>query len=141
MQSSTSSASQETFPGLSDLPEGFRYKPELIEIDVERSLIESMHALDFAPFQFHGFEGKRRVVSYGWRYDFNGGGLKKAEGLPAFLLPVREAASASFGNFGPRSFSRLTISSMEFAELSPSLFQCVTNCEAFQGTAGMLCSH
>src|SRR5436190_17784699 len=34
-------------------------------------------------------------------------------------------------HFGPRSFSRLTISSMEFAELSPSLFQCVTNCEAF----------
>jgi alkylated DNA repair dioxygenase AlkB len=97
MQSSTSSASQETFPGLSALPEGFRYKPELIEIDVERSLIESMHALDFAPFQFHGFEGKRRVVSYGWRYDFNGGGLKKAEGLPAFLLPVREAAAAAFG--------------------------------------------
>jgi alkylated DNA repair dioxygenase AlkB len=97
MQSSTSSASQETLPGLSDLPEGFRYKSDLIDIDVERYLIESMLALDFAPFQFHGFEGKRRVVSYGWRYDFNGGGLKKAEDLPAFLLPVREAAAAAFG--------------------------------------------
>src|ERR1051325_3955218 len=97
MQSSTSSASQETLPSLSDLPEGFRYKSDLIDIDVERYLIESMHALDFAPFQFHGFEGKRRVVSYGWRYDSNGGGLKKAEDLPAFLLPVREAAAAAFG--------------------------------------------
>jgi len=97
MQSSTSSASQETLPSLSDLPDGFRYKSDLIDIDVERYLIESIHALDFAPFQFHGFEGKRRVVSYGWRYDFNGGGLKKAEDLPAFLLPVREAAAAAFG--------------------------------------------
>ena len=61
MQSSTSSASQETLPRLCKLPEGFRYKSDLIDIDFERYLIESMLALDFAPFQFHGFEGKRRV--------------------------------------------------------------------------------
>jgi len=34
---------------------------------------------------------------YGWKYDFNGGGLKKARELPAFLLPIRDAAAASFG--------------------------------------------
>ena len=90
-------AAQETLPGLSDLPEGFRYKPNLVDDRLEHSIITSMRELEFAPFQFHGFEGKRRVISFGWRYDFNGGGLKKAEELPAFLLPVREAAAASFG--------------------------------------------
>jgi alkylated DNA repair dioxygenase AlkB len=88
---------QAMLPGLSALPEGFRYKPELIDAGLEQSLIRDMRELEFAPFQFHGFEGKRRVVSFGWRYDFNGGGLKKAEELPAFLLPVRDAAAASFG--------------------------------------------
>jgi len=88
---------QATLPGLSALPEGFRYKPELIDTSLEHELIKRMRELHFEPFQFHGFEGKRRVVSFGWRYDFNGGGLKEAEDLPAFLLPIREAAAASFG--------------------------------------------
>jgi alkylated DNA repair dioxygenase AlkB len=96
MQSSTGAA-QEALPGLSGLPEGFRYKSELIDPQHEQAVIAKMRELDFAPFQFHGFEGKRRVVSYGWRYDFNGGGLRKAEDFPAFLLPVRDAAAAAFG--------------------------------------------
>ena len=83
--------------GLGDLPEGFRYRPELITPQQEQALIAHLRELDFAPFEFHGFEGKRRVISYGWRYDFNGGGLKKADELPAFLLPVRDAAAVSFG--------------------------------------------
>src|SRR6185436_10322868 len=88
---------QGTLPGLSDLPEGFRYQPDLIDADIERSLLASLRALEFAPFQFHGFEGKRRVVSFGWRYDFNGGGLQKTQDIPVFLLPLREVAAASFG--------------------------------------------
>src|SRR4051794_13751634 len=60
--------------GLSDYPAGFRYLPELIGGSEERQLLDQMAKLEFAPFQFQGFEGKRRVVSFGWRYDFNGGG-------------------------------------------------------------------
>jgi alkylated DNA repair dioxygenase AlkB len=86
-----------TLPGLADLPEGFRYKPNLIDTRLEHYLVQRMRELSFAPFQFHGFEGKRRVISFGWRYDFSDGRLKKAEPLPPFLLRVREAAGASFG--------------------------------------------
>jgi alkylated DNA repair dioxygenase AlkB len=88
---------QGLFPEVADLPEGFRYKSKPIDARHEQSIIAHMRALNFAPFQFHGFEGKRRVVSYGWTYDFNGGGLKKAEDFPAFLLPVRDAAASNFG--------------------------------------------
>ncbi len=83
--------------GLPDLPEGFRYKPGLIDETAELSLIRQLEKLQFSPFQFHGFEGKRRVVSFGWRYDFNGGGLQKTDPFPSFLLPVRDAAAAAFG--------------------------------------------
>jgi len=41
-----------------------------------------------------GFFGKRRVVSYGWRYDFNEGGLKPTDPIPEFLLSVRGRAAA-----------------------------------------------
>ena len=41
--------------------------------------------LPFKEFEFHGFTGKRRTVSFGWRYDFNGGGLSKTEDMPDVL--------------------------------------------------------
>ena len=53
--------------------------------------------LPFKEFEFHGFLGKRRVVSFGHRYDFNSGALKHAEPMPDFLLPLRERAAAFAG--------------------------------------------
>jgi alkylated DNA repair dioxygenase AlkB len=53
-----------------------------------------LQRLPFREFEFHGFLGKRRVLSFGWRYDFNGGGLQKAEAIPAFLRPMRARAAA-----------------------------------------------
>jgi len=94
-------AEQDTLPGFSDLPEGFRYRPDFIDQETERSLICELQNLEFAPFQFHGFEGKRRVVSFGWRYDFNGGGLQTTDSFPPFLIPIRDAAAGAFGLEGP----------------------------------------
>ncbi|MDB5446389.1 MAG: alkB, partial [Phenylobacterium sp.] len=67
------------------LPEGFVYRPQFVGPDEERALVARLEALPFQPFQFHGFEGARRVVSFGWRYDFNEGGLKRAEPFPDWL--------------------------------------------------------
>jgi alkylated DNA repair dioxygenase AlkB len=76
-----------------DLPEGMRYWLGLISAGEERTLLDKIPALPFKEFEFHGFLGKRRTVSFGWHYDFNGGGLKQAGELPAFLLPLREQAA------------------------------------------------
>ena len=81
----------------SALPEGFRYQPDLIDRAEERGLVERLRALPLAPFGFQGFLGKRRVLSFGWRYDYNGGGLRQSEPIPAFLLPLRERAAAFAG--------------------------------------------
>ena len=54
-----------------ELPEGFLYSPDAITAVDERSLLNHIADLPFREFQFHGFEGKRRVVSFGWRYDFS----------------------------------------------------------------------
>src|SRR5882757_3824920 len=77
-------------------PEGFRYQSNLIDAEQERALIAELENLSFSAFQFHGFEGKRRVVSFGWRYDFSGGGLQETREIPPFLLPLRQSAAASF---------------------------------------------
>ena len=81
----------------SDFPEGFRYEPELISRAEEERLIQGIAQLPFAPFEFHGFTGKRRVISFGWRYDFDGGGLKKTDDMPEFLAATRDMA-AGFSN-------------------------------------------
>ena len=79
------------------MPEGFRYAPNVIDAAAETRLIAAFADLPFKEFEFHGFLGKRRVVSFGYRYDFNGGGLKEAAPVPDFLLPLRERAAAFAG--------------------------------------------
>jgi alkylated DNA repair dioxygenase AlkB len=76
------------------MPAGFRYAPDVIDADEEARLIEAFADLPFKEFEFHGFFGKRRVVSFGFRYDFNGGGLQQAAPMPPFLLLLRERAAA-----------------------------------------------
>lgn len=75
------------------LPDGFRYRPGLLDDAEADALVQAVSALPFKAFEFHGFLGKRRVVSFGWRYDFNGGGLTKAEDMPAFLAHLRGRAA------------------------------------------------
>ena len=79
------------------MPAGFRYAPDLIDADEEARLVAAFADLPFKEFAFHGFLGKRRVVSFGFRYDFNGGGLTETEPMPPFLLPVRGRAAAFAG--------------------------------------------
>jgi alkylated DNA repair dioxygenase AlkB len=79
------------------MPAGFRYAPDLIDAAEEARLVAALADLPFKEFEFHGFLGKRRVVSFGFRYDFNGGGLTETEPMPPFLLPVRGRAAAFAG--------------------------------------------
>jgi alkylated DNA repair dioxygenase AlkB len=79
------------------LPEGFRYRRDFLAPEEERELAEHLSELPFKEFEFQGFLGKRRVVSFGWQYVFDGSGLRKAEDMPDFLLPLRERAAAFAG--------------------------------------------
>jgi alkylated DNA repair dioxygenase AlkB len=79
------------------MPDGFRYAPDVIDAADEQRLVAAFADLPFREFEFHGFLGKRRVVSFGHRYDFNSGALKDAEPMPDFLIPLRERAAAFAG--------------------------------------------
>ena len=75
-------------------PEGFVYRRDVITPDVERDVIERVRELPFREFEFHGYTGKRRVVSFGWKYDFAARVLHEADDMPPFLVALRETAAA-----------------------------------------------
>jgi alkylated DNA repair dioxygenase AlkB len=88
---------RELFDAAVVLPEGMRYAPALLPREEEQALLDELPKLPFKEFEFHGFLGKRRTVSFGWRYSFDGSGLAKAQAIPDFLRPVRERAAAFAG--------------------------------------------
>ena len=90
------------------MPEGFRYAPDVIDTAEEARLVAAFADLPFKEFEFHGFHGKRRVVSFGHRYDFNSGALQDAEPMPDFLTPLRERAAA-FAGLAPDELSHALI--------------------------------
>jgi alkylated DNA repair dioxygenase AlkB len=79
------------------LPEGFRYSAEIVRPDLQRTVLEAMPTLAFKAFDFHGFEGKRRTVSFGWKYDFDSQRVRRADAMPSVLLPIREVVARFAG--------------------------------------------
>lgn len=96
------------FATRSALPEGFQYRPEVLSVIEERALLDQVRALPFTAFEFHGYVGKRRVVSYGWRYDFSARQLQRTEDIPPFLLALRETA-ARFAGMSPESLQQVLV--------------------------------
>ncbi|MCP3414365.1 alpha-ketoglutarate-dependent dioxygenase AlkB [Bradyrhizobium brasilense] len=77
-------------------PAGLRYAPDFISKATEGELIRHIRALPLAPFQFGQFEGKRRVASFGYRYDYGSRRLECTEPIPSWLSNI-VAAIQSFG--------------------------------------------
>ena len=86
--------SQATLFDADGMPEGFVYRPEMISASEEQTLSEIFGRLPLEPFEFHGFLGKRRIASFGFRYDYSARSLRESAALPDFLLPLREKAAA-----------------------------------------------
>jgi hypothetical protein len=79
------------------MPGGFRYGEGLLSPEEEQTYASAFSTLPFQPFEFHGYLGKRRIVSFGFRYDYSGRVLRESAEIPALLLPLREKAAAFAG--------------------------------------------
>jgi alkylated DNA repair dioxygenase AlkB len=82
-------------------PEGLRYAADFVSRAIERELIQCIRTVPLQPFQFGQFEGKRRVASFGFRYDYDQRQLKRAEPIPAWLAEIL-ASIETFGGPGTR---------------------------------------
>jgi alkylated DNA repair dioxygenase AlkB len=93
---------------ISEPPEGFRYQAEVLPMDEEQELVEHIRELPLKEFEFHGYVGKRRTLSYGWHYDFGDEKLHQTEEIPVFLHKVREHA-ASFARLQSEDLSHALV--------------------------------
>ena len=87
-----------TQPSASAPVPGFAYRPDAFTGAEEREWLRAIEALPFKPFEFHGYLGKRRIVSFGWRYDYSGRALRPSLPMPDFLEPLRQRAALVSGH-------------------------------------------
>ena len=85
---------------ISSPPLGFRYRLDFLDPAEERSLIERFQGLPFKPFEFQGYLARRRIVAYGFSYDYGERKLQPAPEIPTFLADLRERA-AMFAELAP----------------------------------------
>ncbi|HSL28396.1 MAG TPA: alpha-ketoglutarate-dependent dioxygenase AlkB [Anaerolineales bacterium] len=84
-------------------PEGFRYQAEVVPPEEEQDLVQQFRQLPLKEFEFHGYVGKRRTLSFGWHYDFGEERLHQTDQIPDFLRKLRERAAA-FANLKGEDF-------------------------------------
>ena len=89
-------------------PEGFRLAPDLVGADDQAALVARFAELPFAPFEFHGRLGARRVAAFGRRHDFSRGRPEDGEPLPAFLHSLR-AKAAAFAGVAPETIAHALV--------------------------------
>jgi len=90
-------------------PDGFKYRPDVLTAEQEQQLLERIRELPFKEFEFHGFTGKRRTVSFGWKYSFSDAKLYQSDDIPDFLLHLRETA-AKFAGVRPTDLQQVLVS-------------------------------
>jgi alkylated DNA repair dioxygenase AlkB len=79
-------------------PRGFRYQEEAISEQEQTDLVTAIQSLDLKPFEFHGYIGNRRVINFGFEYDFTRHFVEKADGIPQFLHELLGRAAEFTGN-------------------------------------------
>ena len=83
--------------GEPELPAGFRYIPDVLSSAEEKSLVERFEKLPLKPFEFHGYEGNRRIYAFGHRYIFAGQEPRADASIPDYLRPLTEIAGRISG--------------------------------------------
>src|SRR3954464_8270312 len=88
---------------------GFCYEPDLVSEGAQTALIDKIKSLPLQAFDFHGFKAKRRVISYGWRYDFSSARVVEIDPIPNWLFSLREAVS-KFARADAEAFAQVLVS-------------------------------
>src|SRR5436305_7012712 len=92
----------------SGLPNGFECREDFVSASEEAELASHIARLELREFEFHRYLGKRRVTSFGLRYDFNDMAVHEAAELPEFLLPPRDRA-AGFAGLAPTELAQALV--------------------------------
>jgi alkylated DNA repair dioxygenase AlkB len=89
-------------------PEGFIYHEAFITPSEQSALVLEIEKLPLKEFEFHGYLGKRRTISFGWHYSFESETIGRTETIPGFLLPVR-CRAAAFAEVAPEDLPHVLV--------------------------------
>jgi alkylated DNA repair dioxygenase AlkB len=82
-------------------PEGLRYAEDFVSATEALDLAAKVADLPLKPFQFGQYEGKRRVASFGYSYNYTARRLVEAEPIPEWLSDVSHRVE-TFGGSNTR---------------------------------------
>jgi alkylated DNA repair dioxygenase AlkB len=94
--SSGSGTQGNLFP-LPPFASGFAYEADFLSPEEEASLLAWIRELPLAEAHYKEYRARRRVVSFGGRYDYDANQLNAAAPIPEFLHPLRSRAAAWVG--------------------------------------------
>jgi alkylated DNA repair dioxygenase AlkB len=79
------------FPFITDaFATGYVYEADFLSTAEEAELLAHIRQLPLTAAEYKEFKAKRRIVTYGGRYDFSARQLNDAEPIAPFLHPLRE---------------------------------------------------
>jgi alkylated DNA repair dioxygenase AlkB len=90
------------------MPSGFRYQSDLISEDEEAILLAHIADLDFKPYMFRGYPANRKVIAYGYMYDYGTRSMQTAPDIPPFLQDLR-ARVAQFAGRSSTDFRQVLV--------------------------------
>jgi alkylated DNA repair dioxygenase AlkB len=89
-------------------PQGFFYYPDFLREEEEAVLYEEISKLDLRNLDYHGYTALRRVISFGYDYDYGKNELKKGNDIPpAFHFLIEKVAEHLF--MAGNEFSELLV--------------------------------
>ena len=89
-------------------PAGLIYQPDFLSRASERELLALMKTLPFKEMQYKQYTARRRIVSYGQRYDFDTNRLHTGPDLIKPLLPLRDRVAQWLG-INPECFQQVLV--------------------------------
>ena len=98
------------------LPDGMVYEAGFLTREEEAHWIGFVESLPLKEMNYRGYTARRRVMSYGGKYDFSAQRLEPSSPLPAELEPLRAKAAAWLG-IAPEAFTQTLVA--EYREGTP----------------------
>lgn len=91
-----------------ELPDGFSYHPNFITSNEENHLLEFIKNLELKNMQFHEYEAKRKVISFGKGWSFTEQRLKEGQPIPQALHFLVEKIT-NYIEISPQSVAQVLI--------------------------------
>lgn len=97
-------------------PPGMHFEPDWLAASEETALLEAIRALDLAQARYKQYTARRRVASFGGKFDYDHNRLLPAPPVPPAFEPLRQRAAAWLG-VEPGLFNQMLVA--EYAPGTP----------------------